>query len=80
MLLKIGSVSQMSGKIQEWSVLIVEKFGYPRSADGSKELIVSSNSVSGAAMKANNIIKKQHEGWKIRSIWWLDPNRLKRER
>lgn len=70
----------MSGKIEEWSVVIMEKFDYPMPADGRKELIISSKTVTGAAMKASNIIKKEHEGWKIKSIWRLDPKRQKRER
>ena len=68
----------MSGETNEWSVLIVEKFGYPRSADGSKELIVGSKSASGAVMRANNIIKNKHAGWKISAVWRLDPNRIRR--
>ena len=70
----------MSGKIEEWSVIIMKKFDYPMPADGSQELIVSSKTVTGAAMKANNIIKNEYEGWKIKSIWWLNPKRIKRER
>ena len=70
----------MSGRIEEWSVVIMKKFDYPMPSDGSQELIISSKTVAGAAMKANNIIKKEYEGWKIKSIWWLDPKRIKRER
>ena len=70
----------MSGKIEEWSVLIMKQFVYPMPTDGRRELIITSKTATGAAMKANNIIKNEHPGWKIKSIWWLDPKRLKRER
>ena len=70
----------MSGKTEEWSVLIMKQFAYPMPADGRRELIITSKTAIGAAMKANNIIKKEHEGWKIKTNWWLDPKRLKRER
>ena len=70
----------MSGKLHEWCVLIMKKFDYPMPTDGRKELIVSSRTAAGAAMKANNIIKRENPTWKIKSIWWLDPKRVKRER
>jgi len=43
-----------------------------------KEFEVQSKSLRGAVVKAENKIKKEMGGsWKIRSIWWLDPNRSK---
>lgn len=65
----------MSGNLDEWCVLIMKKLDYPMPTDGRRELIIKSKTATGAAMKANNIIKNKHEGWKIKSIWWLDPNR-----
>ena len=68
----------MSGEIQEWNVYIVDKLGFPRSFD--RQFQVKSPTLLGAAMKADRIIKKEYEGWKIQRLWWLDPKRLKRER
>ena len=65
---------------EEWSVLIMKQFVYPMPSDGRQELIITSETAIGAAMKANNIIKNEYAGWKIKSIWWLDPKRQKRER
>tara|TARA_A100001515_G_scaffold136218_1_gene127760 strand:+ start:393 stop:599 length:207 start_codon:yes stop_codon:yes gene_type:complete len=68
----------MSGEIHEWNVYIVDKHGFPRSID--RQFQVKSPTLLGAAMKADRIIKKEYEGWKIQRLWWLDPKRLKRER
>jgi hypothetical protein len=61
----------------EWNVIIVDKHGYPRKSH--KEFQVVSKSMLGATMKATKKIKKDYDGWKINSIWFLDPNRVKRE-
>ena len=68
----------MSGEIYEWNVFIVDKHDFPRSA--GKEFQVKSPTILGAAMKANKIIKKEHNGWIIHRMWHLDSKRLKRER
>ena len=69
----------MSGELHEWCVLIMEKFDYPMPTNSRQELIIASGTATGAAMKANNIIKNEKPDWKIKSIWWLDPNRSKRD-
>ena len=61
----------------EWNVVIVEKYGFPRAPH--KEFQVVSKSLLGATMKAARKIKNEHEGWKIKSVWYLDPKRLKRD-
>ena len=66
----------MSGEIHEWLIYIVNKHDFPRSP--AKDFQVKSPTLLGAAMKASRIIKKEHEGWKIHRLWWLDPKRLKR--
>ena len=68
----------MSDVVHEWNIFIVDKHDFPRSV--GKEFQVKSPTLLGAAMKANRIIKKEHEGWKIQRLWWLDPKRTKRER
>tara|TARA_R100001126_G_C4864575_1_gene169454 strand:+ start:1151 stop:1360 length:210 start_codon:yes stop_codon:yes gene_type:complete len=68
----------MSGKTHEWLIYIVDKHGFPRSI--AKDFEVKSPTILGAAMKANKIIKKEHEGWIVQRIWWLDPKRSKRGR
>jgi len=75
--LRTGSDSQMSGEIHEWLIYIVDKHGFPRSP--AKEFQVKSPTLLGAAMKANGIIKKEHQGWIIHRLWWLNPNRQKRD-
>ena len=75
--LKTGSVSQMSGEIYEWNVFIVDKHGFPRSI--AKEFQVKSPTILGASMKAWAVIKKEYPGWVIQRLWWLDPNRPKRD-
>ena len=67
----------MSGEVHEWNVFIVDSHGYPRSI--GKEFQVKSPTILGAAMKANKIIKKEHKGWIIQRMWWLNPDRLRRE-
>jgi len=57
----------------EWNVIIVNEFGFPRKPQ--KEFQVFSKSLLGAAMKASQKIKKDHQGWKIQSMWWLNPKR-----
>lgn len=66
----------MSGNVHEWNVFIVDKHGFPRSI--AKEFQVKSPTLLGAAMKASTVIKKEHEGWVIQRLWWLDPGRPKR--
>ena len=56
-----------------WNIIIVKKRGFPR--EPQKEFQVSSKSLYGAAIKALNKIKQHYEGWNIKSIWWLDPQR-----
>lgn len=73
---KTGSAKKMNGSIEEWNIVIVEKFDYPMPVP--KEFQVRSKSVLGALMKANNIIKDKHDGWQIRCVWRLDPDRLRR--
>ena len=67
----------MNGDIHEWLVYIVDKHGYPRSI--AKEFQVKSPTLLGAAMKATRIIKKEYDGWVIQRMWWLDPNRARRD-
>ena len=67
----------MSGESHEWLIYIVDKHGYPRSI--AKELQVKSPTLLGATMKATRIIKKEHNGWIIQRVWWLDPNRPRRD-
>ena len=64
-------------KEHEWNILIVEKLGFPRPQ--SKEFKVKSATLLGAAMKANAEIKNHHQSHIVQSIWWLDPNRAKRD-
>tara|TARA_B100000287_G_scaffold375654_1_gene376292 strand:+ start:239 stop:442 length:204 start_codon:yes stop_codon:yes gene_type:complete len=66
----------MSGEIHEWLVYIVDKHGFPRSV--AKDFKVKSPTLLGAAMKADRIIKKEHEGWIIQRMWWLNPKAPKR--
>jgi len=61
----------------EWNVVIVNRYDLPRAPH--KEFQVSSKNLLGATMKATHKIKKEHIGWKIKSVWRLDPNRLKRD-
>lgn len=37
------------------------------------EFWVSSRTILGASMKANNKLKKMEDGWIIKSLYWLDP-------
>jgi len=64
-------------ELHEWNVILVEKYDFPRKAQ--KEFQVDAKSVRGAVMKAQNKINKDVSGWKIKSIWRLDPKRVKRE-
>lgn len=75
--LKTGLGKRMSGNstLEYWNVLIVEKFNYPRSTD--KEVQVRSATILGAVMKANKIIKNEHPGWTVKSVWRLNPEHLK---
>lgn len=58
----------------EWSVIAVTALDI--GCDCKKEFQVRSKSLRGAAVKAENKIKKEMgDSWQIRSIWWLDPNR-----
>jgi len=58
----------------EWSVIAVTALDI--GCDCRKEFQVRSKSLRGAAVKAENKIKKEMgNSWLIRSIWWLDPNR-----
>tara|TARA_B100000131_G_scaffold321237_2_gene371402 strand:+ start:664 stop:864 length:201 start_codon:yes stop_codon:yes gene_type:complete len=66
----------MHGNQHDWNILIVEKFSYPRKSQ--KEFQVSSPSALGAIMKANKIIKKEYSGWEVKSVWYLNPDQLKR--
>jgi len=66
----------MSGEIHEWLVYIVDKHGFPGSV--AKEFQVKSYTLLGAAMKADRIIKKEHPGWNIQRLWWLNPKMSRR--
>jgi hypothetical protein len=67
----------MSGsRVWDWNVIVVEKHGFPRKAQ--EEFQVSSRSIRGATMKAKNRIAKEFSGWRVKSIWWLDPDRVRR--
>tara|TARA_R110001583_G_scaffold12612_7_gene55817 strand:- start:3524 stop:3739 length:216 start_codon:yes stop_codon:yes gene_type:complete len=69
----------MSGKhIHEWNVIVVNEHGFPRKPQ--EEFQVTSKSLLGASVKAKNKIKKDLPDWKINAIWWMDPNRVKKER
>mgnify|MGYP001270773286 CR=1 FL=1 len=59
-----------------WNIFIVDKHDFPRSV--AKEFQVKSHTILGAAMKAKNIVKKEHEGWIVQRIWRLNPNRVKK--
>ena len=63
-------------KKHEWNVVIVEKHGLPRAPQ--KEFQVESKSLVGASMTAARKLKSDYDGWKIKSIWWLNPNRVQR--
>ena len=67
----------MSGRIEEWSVVIMKKFDYPVPSDGRRDLIAFSKTATDAVMKASDIIKNEHEGWKMKSDGWLNTNRRK---
>lgn len=69
----------MSGRdTYEWNVIVVNKHDFPR--EPQKEFQVDSKSLHGASIRASNKIKKDLPGWKVKSIWWMDPKRVKNER
>ena len=70
------------GDIHEWTILIVDEYGSV--AFSKDEFQVWAKTMRGAVIKAENKIKKDSlkQDWKIRSVWWLNPNapgRRKRE-
>jgi len=68
----------MNGKsVHEWNVIVVNEYGFPRKP--AEEFQVFSKSLMGASIHAKNKIKKDFPGWKVKSIWWMDPNRIRRE-
>ena len=64
--------------IHRWNIVMVKKFRYPMPTP--IELFVEDETFEGAAAKAHEIliseehINKNGSGWKISSVWWLDPN------
>ncbi len=63
--------------VHDWNVIVVNEYGFPRKPQ--EEFQVVSKSLLGAVMKANKKIKKDYQGWKIKSVWYLDPKRVKRD-
>ena len=61
--------------MEKWNLIIVDKYDYPRPAD--REIQVESETILGAVMKGNKIIKREYPNCKIRSAWRLDPKNLK---
>ena len=59
--------------LQEWNILIV--LNYEDGADSRDEFQVRAQSARGAVIKAGNRLKQdpRMEGWKIKSMWRLDP-------
>ena len=60
-----------------WYVIAVSKLEFPRKSH--KEFQIISKSLRGAVMKAENKICKELDGWKIKSIWWINPENVRKE-
>ena len=77
------STSKKKIYIHCWNVIMVKKFRYPM--PNPIELCVKDETFEGAAAKAHEIliseehINKNGTGWKIGSIWWLDPDRIRKD-
>jgi hypothetical protein len=63
-------------EVHEWNVVVVNEYGFPRKPH--EEFQVLSKSIHGAIMKASRKLKEDYTGWKIKSVWYLDPKRPKR--
>ena len=59
--------------LQEWNILIV--LNYEDGAGSQDEFQVRAQSARDAVIKAGNRLKQdpRREGWKIKSMWRLDP-------
>ncbi len=64
-------------KCHKWNVVCVKKFTFPMPIP--IEFSVESKTLHGASMKAGKKIKKMNDGWIIKSIYWLNPNSVRRD-
>ena len=58
-----------------WNLIIVDKYDRPSLSD--REVQVKSETILGAVMKGNKIIKGTYPDCKIRAVWRLNPKTLK---
>lgn len=63
----------MKANENEWCVIALSILSLE--CECRKEFQVVATSLKQAATRAEKVLKAQDGDWKIKSIWWLDPNR-----
>jgi hypothetical protein len=58
-------------KKHRWNVICVKKFTYPM--PNPVEFYVESKNLFSATSLAKKKLKQMDDSWKIKSIYWLDP-------
>lgn len=57
-----------------WNLIIVDRYESPYAK--FEEIQVESETILGAVMKGNKIVKREHPDSKIKSVWRLNRERL----